>query len=124
MRRAVIFREKSQGVENLKAYYPSMFAVIAGLFGLLGLLLQSVYPIMLSPVFLLIAGYFVLHEKKQKTTIRNDTPSFLILSSAALAFGLGFQSILPYAMLIGVVIHTVCLFCAIIALGRYRAHVS
>lgn len=124
MRRAVIFREKSQGVGNLKAYYPSIFAVIAGLSGLLGLLLQSVYPIMLSPVFLLIAGYFVLHEKKQKTTVRNYTPSFMILSSASLAFGLGFQSIIPYAMLIGVVIHTACLFCAIIALGRYRAHVS
>lgn len=124
MRRAVIFREKSKGVGNLKAYYPSIFAVIAGLSGLLGLLLQSVYPIMLFPVFLLIAGYFMVHANKQKTTVRNYTPSFLILSSAALAFGLGFQSILPYAMLIGVVIHTVCLFCAIIALGRYRAHVS
>lgn len=124
MRRAVIFREKSQGVGNLKAYYPSILAVIAGLSGLLGLALQSVYPILLFPVFLLIAGYFVLHAKKQKTTVRNYTPSFLILSSAALAFGLGFQSFVPYAMLIGVVIHTVCLFCAIIAIGRYRAHVS
>ena len=108
----------------MKAYYPSIFAVIAGLSGLLGLLLQSVYPIMLFPVFLLIAGYSVLHAKKHKTTVRNYTASFMILSSAALAFGLGFQSIIPYAMLIGVVIHTVCLFCAIIALGRYRAHVS
>ena len=124
MRRAVIFREKSKGVGNLKAYYPSIFAVIAGLSGLLGLLLQSVYPIMLFPVFLLIAGYFMVHANKQKTTVRNYTPSFLILSSAALAFGLGFQSIIPYAMLIGVVIHTVCLFCAIIAIGRYRTHVS
>lgn len=108
----------------MKAYHPSIFAVIAGLSGLLGLALQSVYPILLFPVFLLIAGYFMVHAKKQKTTVRNYTPSFLILSSAGLAFGLGFQSILPYAMLIGIVIHTVCLFCAIIALGRYRAHVS
>ncbi|MDX5981248.1 hypothetical protein SIL77_08240 [Exiguobacterium profundum] len=108
----------------MKAYYPSIFAVIAGLSGLLGLLLQSVYPIMLFPVFLLIAGYFVVHTKKQKTIVRNYTPSFLILSSAALAFGLGFQSIIPNAMLIGILTHTVCLFCAIIALGRYRAHVS
>ncbi len=108
----------------MKAYYPSIFAVIAGLSGLLGLALQSIYPIMLSSVFLLIAGYFVLHAKKQKTTVRNYTPSFLILSSAALAFGLGFRSIIPNAMLIGILIHTVCLFCAIIAIGRYRAHVS
>ncbi|WP_214731942.1 hypothetical protein [Exiguobacterium sp. s195] len=108
----------------MKAYYPSIFAFIAGLSGLIGLLLQSVYPIMLSPVFLLIAGYSVVHMKKQKTTVRNYTASFMILSSTALAFGLGFQSIIPYAMLIGVVIHTVCLFCAIIAIGRYRAHVS
>ncbi|WP_214822378.1 MULTISPECIES: hypothetical protein [unclassified Exiguobacterium] len=108
----------------MKAYYPSIFAVIAGLSGVIGLVFQSVYPIMLSPVFLLIAGYSVVHVKKQNTTVRNYTASFMILSSAALAFGLGFQSIIPYAMLIGVVIHTVCLFCAIIALGRYRAHVS
>lgn len=108
----------------MKAYYPSIFAVIAGLSGLIGLALQSVYPIMLSSVFLLIAGYFVLHAKKQKTTVRNYTPSFLILSSAALAFGLGFQSIIPYAMLIGVVLHMVCLIAAFIALGRYRAHIS
>lgn len=124
MRRAVIFREKSQGVGNLKAHYPSIFAVIAGLSGVIGLVFQSVYPIMLSPVFLLIAGYSVVHMKKQKTTVRNYTASFMILSSAALAFGLGFQSIIPYAMLIGVVIHTVCLIAAFIALGRYRAHVS
>lgn len=108
----------------MKTYYPSIFAVIASLSGLIGLVFQSVYPIMLFPVFLLIAGYFVVHAKKQKTTVRNYTASFMILSSAALAFGLGFQSIVPYAMLIGVVIHTVCLFCAIIALGRYQAHVS
>ncbi|WP_214798771.1 MULTISPECIES: hypothetical protein [unclassified Exiguobacterium] len=108
----------------MKSYYPSIFAVLAGLTGLLGLALQSVYPIMLFPVFLLIAGYSVVHMKKQKRTVRNYTASFMILSSAALAFGLGFQSFIPYAMLIGVVIHTVCLFCAIIALGRYRAHVS
>ena len=124
MRRAVIFREKSKGVGNLKAYYPSIFAVIAGLSGLLGLLLQSVYPIMLFPVFLLIAGYFVVHAKKQKTTVGNYTPSFVILSSASLAFGLGFQSIIPYAMLIGIALHMICIVCAFIALGRYQAHVS
>ncbi|WP_031424615.1 hypothetical protein [Exiguobacterium sp. NG55] len=108
----------------MKAYYPSIFAVIAGLSGLLGLLLQSVYPIMLSPVFLLIAGYSVVHMNKQKTTVRNYTASFMILSSASLAFGLGFQSIIPYAMLIGIALHMVCLIAAFIALGRYRAQVS
>ncbi|MET2871770.1 MULTISPECIES: hypothetical protein [Exiguobacterium] len=108
----------------MKAFYPSIFAFIAGLSGLIGLLLQSVYPIMLSPVFLLIAGYSVVHMKKQKTIVRNYTASFIILSSATLAFGLGFQSIIPYAMLIGVVLHMVCLIAAFIALGRYRAHIS
>ncbi|WP_214780011.1 hypothetical protein [Exiguobacterium sp. s22] len=108
----------------MKAHYPSIFAVLAGLTGLLGLMFQSIYPIMLSPIFLLIAGYSVAHANKQKRTVRNYTASFIILSSAALAFGLGFQSIIPYAMLIGVVLHMVCLIAAFIALGRYRAHIS
>ncbi|WP_214701307.1 hypothetical protein [Exiguobacterium sp. s57] len=108
----------------MKAHYPSIFAFIAGLSGVIGLVFQSVYPIMLFPVFLLIAGYSVVHAKKQKTTVRNYTASFMILSSASLALGLGFQSIIPYAMLIGVVLHMVCLIAAFIALGRYRAHIS
>ncbi|MCT4787567.1 hypothetical protein ACFQO8_13720 [Exiguobacterium aestuarii] len=108
----------------MKAYYPSIFAAIAGMSGVIGLLFQSVYPIMLSPVFLLIAGYSVVHAKKQKTTVRNYTASFMILSSASLAFGLGFQSVVPYAMLIGIALHMVCLIAAFIALGRYRANVT
>ncbi|WP_070329084.1 hypothetical protein [Exiguobacterium aurantiacum] len=56
--------------------------------------------------------------------MKNYTPSFMILSSAALAFGLGFKSIVPYAMLIGIGLHTIFLLCAAYSLGKYRAHAS
>lgn len=105
----------------MKVYYPSIFAVLAGLTGLLGLVVQSVYPLLLCPVLLLIAGYSVIHTKKQHTTAQHHTASLMLLSSASLAFGLGFQSIVPYAMLIGIALHTVCLIAAFITLGRYRA---
>ncbi|OGX78722.1 MULTISPECIES: hypothetical protein [unclassified Exiguobacterium] len=104
----------------MEVYYPALFAVLAGVSGLVGLALQSVYPILLVPVCLLVAGYFTVSKKKQAET-RNYTPSFMILSSAALAFGLGFKSIVPYAMLIGIALHMVCIVCAFIALGRYQS---
>ncbi|TCI24285.1 MULTISPECIES: hypothetical protein [unclassified Exiguobacterium] len=56
--------------------------------------------------------------------MKNYTPSFMILSSAALAFGLGFKSIFPYAMLIGAGLHTIFLLCAAYSLGKYRANTS
>ncbi|TCI29343.1 hypothetical protein EVJ33_10485 [Exiguobacterium sp. SL-10] len=56
--------------------------------------------------------------------MKNYTPSFMILSSAALAFGLGFKSIIPHAMLIGIGLHTIFLLCAAYSLGKYRAHTS
>ncbi|EPE60798.1 hypothetical protein L479_02826 [Exiguobacterium sp. S17] len=48
----------------------------------------------------------------------------MILSSAALTFGLGFKSIFPYAMLIGAGLHTIFLLCAAYSLGKYRANTS
>ncbi|MFN4214672.1 hypothetical protein [Exiguobacterium sp.] len=48
----------------------------------------------------------------------------MILSSAALAFGLGFKAIVPYAMLIGIGLHMIFLLCAAYSLGKYRASAS
>ena len=56
--------------------------------------------------------------------MKNYTPSFMILSSAALAFGLGFKSFVPYAMLIGIGLHMIFLLCAAYSLGKYRANKS
>ncbi|KDN58310.1 hypothetical protein [Exiguobacterium sp. AB2] len=56
--------------------------------------------------------------------MKNYTPSFLIFSSAALAFGLGFQTIIPHAMLIGIGLHMIFLMCAAYSFGKYRAQIS
>lgn len=56
--------------------------------------------------------------------MKNYTPSFLIFSSAALTFGLGFKSMFPNAMLIGIGLHTIFLLCAAYSFGKYRAHIA
>ncbi len=52
----------------MKLNYTALFCLLSGVSGLVGLVIQSVYPMLSGMLFLLFAAY---HLGKQRQTIQN-----------------------------------------------------